>query len=167
MINNKISITLFALILLSCICLGQESINTSGGVAFNGSSACSQSIGQVFYSSIVAGNSISEGVHQPIELSVDTSTTVGSEEAILDIMNSSDIKAYPNPLATDLFVEVNTDDNYIIEILNLKGKMIYKSDLNGAVNKISLHSYPNGIYLIKVCEIGNNEPYVFKIIKTK
>lgn len=64
------------------------------------------------------------------------------------------IEVYPNPTSDMLNVSVGNLKNSVIEILNDKGQLVYKSDLINTSNQniitISTNEFANGIYAVRV-----------------
>lgn len=75
-----------------------------------------------------------------------------------------EITFFPNP--TDSFVNVylgNLNSNATINIVSLKGNIIYKASTKSVTKQIDLSNLSKGIYILNV--IKNNESKSFKIIK--
>ena len=125
----------------------QSNIVAAGGDASGTGGSVSYSAGQVDYSTKSGtGGVITEGVHQPFEISV----VSGIEE------NSIDLKAivYPNP--TSDFVELHisdaTDASLSYELIDIHGKIISKTPITALVTEIDMASLPNGSYFLKVSD---------------
>jgi hypothetical protein len=87
------------------------------------------------------------------------------------------VKSYPNPVSTDLTLDVqlvaNNFDKVEVKIVNLLGQEIapiFKADLEGLSNtfKIDMRDVPNGIYFMEVTTAasdGSTYTYTKKITK--
>jgi hypothetical protein len=74
------------------------------------------------------------------------------------------IQVYPNPSKQILYVSNCSDLNYHFNLLDVKGTLLQKGDLDLSTNIINIENLPNGLYLFKV--INNEGAYfVYKVIK--
>lgn len=79
-----------------------------------------------------------------------------------DLKIYNDIKVFPNPTSSDVFIEFDESSNlFRIEIYNLRGEMVTRSDF---ASSISLEKYSDGVYLMKLIGL-NEEVFIRKIIK--
>lgn len=69
------------------------------------------------------------------------------------------IKFYPNP-ANDIIEFSNFDQNSIVEIYSVNGKLVFSQKINC---KIDISEIPAGIYFIKI--LGEGKPITKKLIK--
>ncbi|MCK9481512.1 MAG: T9SS type A sorting domain-containing protein [Bacteroidia bacterium] len=88
-----------------------------------------------------------------------TAKPVGPIDGVA-IVSKSNLLVYPNPVSSELFLDVEGIAQ--IQILDLQGKTIINKELNHT-NKIDVSNLPNGLYIIKV--IMNNDVYTSKILK--
>lgn len=84
----------------------------------------------------------------------------GPVDAVQTI-SASNIKTYPNPVSSTLYVE--TDGNAQVEILDLNGRLILNKNINSSDNRIDVSTIQNGLYIIKV--IQSNNIFTSKILK--
>lgn len=155
--------------LLSVLLLGfglselqaQETVLSSGSNATSSGGSISYSVGQIAYTTISGTNgAIAEGVQQPFEIFVVT----GIEEAIG--MNL-ECAVYPNP-ASD-YLNLKVDNYYEIEdvryqLFDMNGRLLKNEKLKENETSISMVSYSQGTYLLKITD-NRKEIKTFKIIK--
>jgi rhodanese-related sulfurtransferase len=60
------------------------------------------------------------------------------------------VNIYPNPTNSILNLETEQSDLYSIEITSLKGKQIYKGEMEGTTHQIDLSSFQKGVYFITI-----------------
>lgn len=87
-------------------------------------------------------------------------------EPIQKVIEKDNIKIYPNPTQGNLKVELNTSvsiDKIQIDIVNIKGQLVYntKEKLDSYI--INLTSEPKGAYIL-IMQV-NDKKYEWKIIK--
>ncbi len=139
----------------------QTSVNATGGNASGSGGSASYSVGQLAYTTNTGTNgSVSEGVQQPFEISVET----GIEEAKDIFLN---VSAYPNP-TTD-YLELKVENLQLSELsyklYDISGKVYQNKEIGNSITKIEMQNLPQGIYFIKVIDTKNKEFKTFKIIK--
>jgi hypothetical protein len=76
----------------------------------------------------------------PLDLSVGVKETV---------KNEIEFSVYPNPATNEVFVYTPNNDNGVIELYDLNGKLILRDEVSTTANKISLKNIDAGIYLLK------------------
>lgn len=157
--KNKLLLLLGFFLIFSAHSFAQQSLNASGGNTSSSSVNISFSVGQVFSKSISnASNSISEGVHQPFEIStlgVDNNTAISLE-----------MKIYPNPTTSKVFLK-NEDTslkNLDYQIFDASGRLISKGKVLGTETPIDLSKNSAGTYLLIVSD-SSKKLKTFKIIK--
>lgn len=74
--------------------------------------------------------------------------------------NNSEIKIYPNP-SKGIFTIETIDDNALIIIYMIDGRMVYNDVLFSNYNKIDISNFGKGIYFV---EITNNDKKIIKKI---
>lgn len=86
------------------------------------------------------------------------------EETILDISTDSisQFNIYPNPV-DDILNIITPLINYSIEVYNLQGQLLNKSDNNTGSQSFNYSSYTTGIYLMKL--FSEKASQTFKIVK--
>ncbi len=86
-----------------------------------------------------------------------------SPVASVTINEISRIEIYPNPVISNLFIDIHRPDPKKIMLFNEKGQTIlFRSPVSG-INKIDLKTLPAGIYWLKI--IFEKDTEVFKIIR--
>lgn len=157
--------TLSLLISISILTLtvlhAQEAIPATGGEASGGGGSASYTVGQVGYTTNTGtnGNTVSQGVQQPYEISVVT----GIIEA-KDI--SLNISAYPNPTSDYLTIKVENYEtvNLQYSVFDINGKLLQTVKATGNETQIETSNLAPANYFLKVKD-KNKEIKVFKIIK--
>ncbi len=76
------------------------------------------------------------------------------------IENTSDIKVYPNPSNGQFVIESN--DNWVMMVFDISGRMISSDYLNKGSNEINLLNQPAGLYLIKL--MNENQTQTLRIV---
>jgi hypothetical protein len=139
----------------------QEATTTSGGEVIGSGGSASYTVGQVVYSSNVGtnGNSVTEGVQQPYEISVVTSIHEAKD------INLS-VSAYPNPASDYLTVKVENykTANLQYMVFGINGKLLQTVKATGSETQIETSELVSGNYFVKVLD-DKKEIKVFKIIK--
>ena len=135
----------------------QETFATAGST----SGTMSYTVGQTVYTTEIDinGNSITQGVQQPYEISVIT----GIPEA--NGINLS-VSAYPNPTTYNLTVKVEDykTANLQYVVFDTYGKLLQAVKATGSETQIEISNLPAATYFLKVLE-NQKEIKVFKIIK--
>ena len=139
----------------------QETVIATGGKAIGSGGTTSYTVGQVVYTTHEGtnGNSISQGVQQPYELSVVT----GIPEAKgINI----EVSAYPNPATNYLTVKVTNYEtaNLQYQVFDLNGKLLLTIHATGQETQIQTSELVPANYFVKVFD-NKKEIKVFKIIK--
>ena len=139
----------------------QEAVSAAGGEAGGSGGTVSYSVGQTVYTSEQGtnGNSITQGVQQPFEISVVT----GIPEA--KGINLS-VSAYPNPTTDYLTVKVENykTANLLYQVYDINGKLLQSIKATGTETQIETSQLVPANYFVKVLD-NKKEIKVFKIIK--
>lgn len=114
---------------------------------------------------------ISEGTATIRATSVENSDVYGEIEITVmeDIMTVSDLDHtsvlyYPNPVTTDLHLEVKGQKIKSVQIYNMNGaEVLTQSEIDQSKSSINLLRLPKGTYMVKLKTDVNTE--IFKIIK--
>lgn len=152
----------FSLLIVTTIInlYAQEYIPASGGNATGSGGSVSYSIGQFVYNTHKGINgSVTEGVHQPYEISVVT----GLEESIdINVI----LWVYPNPTHEFLTLRVKNYDlkNLSYQLFDINGKLLEKKILTSTESGLDMNNHVMGIYFLKVLN-KHKEVKTFKIIK--
>ncbi|MDP3556178.1 MAG: GEVED domain-containing protein [Bacteroidota bacterium] len=63
---------------------------------------------------------------------------------------------YPNPNSGNINVVIeNSNGNYVFEILDLAGRLVYKTSLNKAESTLSIKEIANGMYTYKITSVNS------------
>ena len=92
--------------------------------------------------------------------------TIGNTCTVLSANNfdlASNIKLYPNPTSSILYLETEKLSNIYVELIDLNGRVLMSQSLNTTSNNIDLSSYNAAIYLLKVS--SNEGTSTYKVIK--
>lgn len=137
----------------------QESAVTSGGSGSGAGGSNTYSVGQITYSKIdgIEGSAI-QGVQQPYEiflLGIEDHPTIKLEAMI-----------YPNPTPKDIILKITTaqEQNFHYILFDLNGKLLRNENIREIETSISMETYADAIYLLKVYS-NQFELKTFKIIK--
>ncbi len=93
----------------------------------------------------------------------------GTYTATTDVQEFSlanaSFKVYPNPVISNLTVELNTPvlDNYELQLVNYLGEVILQTTLQQPKTELDVSYLPKGIYFVKLFK--NGEQKVFKVVK--
>jgi hypothetical protein len=153
------------LVILFCssLCMalrGQEVSPATGGNAFGIGGSASYTVGQIANCTLYGtSGTITQGVQQPYEISVVTST-----ESISGI--TLEYKVYPNPTRglIKLIVETLDHKNLKFRLYDINGVLLQDKKVESRETEISMENLSSSMYFLKV--ISNNmEVKVFKIVK--
>ena len=72
-------------------------------------------------------------------------------------------KYFPNPVNSLLTMETGHQGQYFVEIISLRGQLLYSGNMEGPVRQIDFSSFPKGVYLIIVR--SGDQVWTHKIIK--
>ena len=151
----------------------QQAIPAAGGNATGQGGSASFSVGQVIYTAISGQeNSVIQGVQQPYEISVVTS----SEEITL---TGIDVQAYPNPATDFLTLSVETEMNQhfqsiAYELLDMNGRVLEKKNISASHTNIQMKHLAPATYFLRVYHAATSLSFsrsssvqtkTFKIIK--
>jgi hypothetical protein len=149
--------------LLSTV-LAQEGMNAAGGNISSSQGTISYSVGQIFYQTYHDDNgSVSQGVQQPFEISVVTST-----EEVRDI--SLSIMAYPNPTSDYLKLEIPDCQlfPFAFHLYDMNGRLLQTDRITQDQTTIDVSTLKPAVYFLRVIKTQENTPAeikLFKIIK--
>ena len=83
-----------------------------------------------------------------------------------DLIAKDSFKVYPNPTQNSIYIE-SINPNLKIDriiIIDFSGRMIYENNKQSSNHNIDLSDYESGVYNVIV--YVNNQPYIFRSIKT-
>jgi len=75
---------------------------------------------------------------------------------------SSSLSIYPNPASTFVQIEINSNEEFNVELFDMSGRKLYQTQMNGDIS-IDLNAYATGIYFVKIGDGANSTTK--KIIK--
>lgn len=137
----------------------QYSANSSGGTISGSGGKIDYSVGQLFQNFKSSANfTISEGVHQPFEIS-----TLGASET--DEINL-EIMVYPNPTVADITLKTGNISlsNLTYQLLDQSGRILLRKEILSDQSMIKMSSLNSGVYILMVSE-NSKVIKTFKIIK--
>ena len=76
------------------------------------------------------------------------SLTTGVENPVA----AEQLNVYPNPVNSDLHIQLSITDEITVEIFNMEGKMVYNQTRRTDHFHIDARLFPEGLYLIKIIE---------------
>ena len=91
------------------------------------------------------------------KISVTTLSGEGFEE-----MQNVNFNVYPNPASSTVFVEISSNENAQVSIIDLTGRCVKEIEISGAVSTINIEDVESGIYFISVKQNDNN--FVEKLV---
>jgi hypothetical protein len=138
---------------------GQETLNSSSGIASNTEGSINYSIGQVFYNTFEGSNG---SVHQGIQYAILLESLTAPENTF-----KLSVKAFPNPSTSELNLEITklNNTNLSFQIFDLLGRPVKSSTISEEKTIINIEDLPNAMYHLHV--YLNNQSLIksFKIIK--
>ncbi|MEX2410747.1 MAG: T9SS type A sorting domain-containing protein [Candidatus Paceibacterota bacterium] len=144
----------------SSLLLGQQAVVAAGAEATGSGGTASYSVGQVVCQTHTGtSGSVAEGVQQPYEISVLSSTK--------DVTGVSlTCSVYPNPTADYLTLKVENYafDNLRYQMFDMQGKLLESKIIISDQTNIPMNAFTPATYILKVIH-SNNEITTFSIIK--
>lgn len=137
----------------------QDIVSVSGGEASGIGGSFSYTVGQVFYSTIIASTgSVSQGLQQSIELF----TLSNSELTSLTLKTVT----YPNPTSDYVVLAISDGNitNLTYVLYDINGRALAKGKCIQSNTLIDMQSLAIGTYILKVNQ-NSQEIKTFKIIK--
>lgn len=87
--------------------------------------------------------------------------------AVHEVDLSAAINVYPNPTVDAITIETSAlHGNYLYEVFDATGKMVYSVANSNPVNKIDLSSYENGFYFVRITNIETHANITKRIVKS-
>ncbi|OFX26724.1 MAG: hypothetical protein A2033_08935 [Bacteroidetes bacterium GWA2_31_9] len=162
---NKLYFKILVLVLLInsslILCIyAQETVATAGADISGTDGTISFTVGQIANKTIIGSNGyISEGVHQPIEISTISKLTKEDK-------SDYEINVYPNPTNEFVFVKINNkkSEQLNYQLFDINNKLIESNNVSDIETKISLIERKASTYFLKISNQAN-EIQTFKIIK--
>ncbi|MGZ0016617.1 T9SS type A sorting domain-containing protein [Yeosuana sp. AK3] len=138
---------------------GQETLNSSAGLASNLDGSINYSVGQVFYNILESSDG---SVHQGIQYAIQLESLSAPENTF-----KLSVKAFPNPSTSELNLQIAklNDTNLSYQIFDLLGRPVKSSTISEEKTIINIEDLPNAMYHLHV--YLNNQSLIksFKIIK--
>jgi hypothetical protein len=75
------------------------------------------------------------------------------------------VQVYPNPVQDELTINSAGLSNYLVEIRNTLGQLVYKTSTAEQTIKVSFKDKAQGVYFVKVTNTQNREAKTFTIVK--
>jgi len=88
---------------------------------------------------------------------------IGNQLSANEPIFEKSITVFPNPVTTDLTIQIATGD-YRVTIYSLLGTMMIDRDISGT-EKINLQSLAKGVYILKIQDLDSNNSFNKKVIK--
>ncbi len=151
----------------------QEAFPAAGGTVNGQGGSVSFTVGQVVYTTVSSQeHTVSQGVQQPYEISVVTS----SAEITL---TGFEVQAFPNPATDFLTLSVETEINQhfqslAYELLDVNGRVLEKKNISASHTNIQMKHFAPATYFLKVYHAAKStsirqsssvQTKTFKIIK--
>jgi len=149
--------TLFLGVFLLTVAINaQEVISSQGDSYSNGTNTIDFTIGEPVIETISDGtNELSQGFHQTLLIITN----------IEDFIEDFSVNISPNPTSEFINLNVEKFDGVSFRLLDITGKIVKQEVLNQSTTKVSLSTYPNGIYLVALIQKDNKKIKTYKIIK--
>jgi hypothetical protein len=140
---------------LTLIAKGQQAVVVTGGDASGVGGSVSYSIGQVAYTSNVAGF-VNSGVQQPFEITI---------TSVDDSFRDLQLSLFPNPTSHELVIEMNNPNNGIsAEVFNSNGSLMDTIRLAANRTTIPVSHWAPATYLIRLTDESGNTA-VYQVVK--
>ncbi|HEB62260.1 MAG TPA: T9SS type A sorting domain-containing protein [Bacteroidetes bacterium] len=65
-------------------------------------------------------------------------------------INNAEVKIYPNPTSGVLYIETPVENDYLLKLYDINGKLIKSQNINSGNYKLQLEHLNSGIYFIKI-----------------
>ena len=88
---------------------------------------------------------------------------IGNQLSANEPIFEKSITVFPNPVTTDLTIQIATGD-YRVTIYSLLGTMMIDREISGT-EKINLQSLAKGVYILKIQDLDSNNSFNKKVIK--
>jgi hypothetical protein len=151
-------LALFLLLLSNYIC-AQEVISSSGSSFQNSTNQLSWTIGEPVIETFSAGQSvITQGFQQ-------SKLTVTAIDQITE--NLYGLKVYPNPVSSELTIEVSDVKKFNLSLFDLNGKLLIQKEVEKSVETVDMLNFIPGSYFLTVCSGSGKHLQTFKVIKSE
>lgn len=144
-------IALLPLLSFGQVTIQNNVLSTAGTSQTNGVIVLDYNLGEVFTTTISNGSrTLTQGFEQSYRYKVYVGQeNVEANVSITDIELGT-INIYPNPTMDVVFLEMNTDKGYIVDMTDMTGRKINSYELYGMKNQIDLRPYENGTYYLQI-----------------
>ncbi|TNE49230.1 MAG: T9SS type A sorting domain-containing protein [Bacteroidetes bacterium] len=113
-----------------------------------------------------AGRDLTPG--NPVELNPlpsDCQIYTGTTNTIAVPGAPFDVRFYPNPVKELLYVELNTPQTLLVQLVDLAGRVIHTETATGILHTITMSDLPSGFYFVRLLAEQPGSPVTLKIIK--
>jgi hypothetical protein len=73
-----------------------------------------------------------------------------SDHTGMESPRMQDIRVYPNPASSYIFVETSISDQYSFGITSLNGQLLFSGQVEGTTHQLDLSSFQSGVYFITI-----------------
>ena len=138
--------------------LVKSSISSGGGSATQGNTYLVYTMGETFVQEADQGSThLSEGF-----IGADIAHLLGIE----DYAQLEGLKVYPNPVKSNLNIELPEYNNYEIHLFDLTGKELINSQLEDMNNaQFDVSQLKTGVYLLSIIDRDNKKAKTIKVQK--
>jgi hypothetical protein len=158
MTKTPLLLWLFLLLLSNCIS-AQEVISSSGSSFENSTNQLSWTLGEPIIETFSDAKSvITQGFQQ-------SKLTVTAIDQISD--NLYGLKVYPNPVSSELTIEVSEVEKFNLSLFDLNGKLLIQKKIEKSVEIIDMLNFIPGSYFLTVCFGKNKHLQTFKVTKSE
>ncbi len=67
-----------------------------------------------------------------------------------ELLSEDSFKIFPNPTANELNIEIDGNDNYKVQIMDLQGRTMLKNDVVVTKSTLNVADLPDGIYIVRL-----------------
>ncbi len=78
----------------------------------------------------------------------------------IHILNQTTFNIYPNPVTESLYIEINGNDDYMIQLYELNGKQVYSAK---NISFISFNDLAQDVYFLRCIDVETNNYFVKKL----
>jgi predicted secreted protein len=76
---------------------------------------------------------------------------------------SLQIKLYPNPAKTALYIETNPNMVSRVELVNMLGQSIMTDEINGTITVLDVSEYVSGVYFVRIYAV-DGEQHINRVV---
>jgi hypothetical protein len=89
------------------------------------------------------------GINTPLFFSIDNIQTVDNVVGISENKLSSNLSAYPNPFKDKIIIQLNSENEFTLNITDVIGKQVYSQSVSDKT-EIDLSLLPKGVYFAEI-----------------